>query len=207
MRPRRWLPAAALVFGLALYGQHAPQNHQAPAQHTEEAAGHGAAGHGSLDLWKWANFLLLAGVLYWMGHKAAQSFFANRSRDIRKAILEAEEIRADAERRAADVDRRLANLETEIEALRREARAEEEAEAERARRELAAEMDKIQRRAEQDIAAAGKQARLELKRYSAELAIRLAEQKIRGRMTPQTQEALVDSFVRQMDGSAGARPS
>ncbi len=206
MKPRRWLLAAALVFGLALSAQHAPQG-QESAGHAEEAAAHGAAGHGALDLWKWANFLLLGGVLFWLGRKGVQTFFVNRSRDIRKAIVEAEEIRADAERRAAEVDRRLSNLGVEIEALRREARAEEEAEAERSRRELAAEMAKIQQRAEQDIAAAGKQARLELKRYSAELAIRLAEQKVRGRMTPQTQEALVDSFVRQMDDSAGAQPS
>jgi hypothetical protein len=36
---------------------------------------------------------------------------------------------------------------------------------------------------------------MELKRYSAELAIQLAEQKIRARMTPETQDELVRGFV------------
>jgi hypothetical protein len=37
-----------------------------------------------------------------------------------------------------------------------------------------------------------------LKRYAAELAIGLAEQKIRARMTPETQDALVRGFVRDL---------
>ena len=62
----------------------------------------------------------------------------------------------------------------------------------------AAEIAKIQAHAEQEIASAGKAARMELKRYSAELAIDLAEQKIRARMTPETQDALVRGFVRDL---------
>ena len=60
---------------------------------------------------------------------------------------------------------------------------------------MAADLAKIQLHAEQEIAAAGKQARLELKRYAAELALQLAEKKIAARMTPPAQEALVNSFV------------
>ena len=68
----------------------------------------------------------------------------------------------------------------------------------------AAEIARIQSSAEQEIAAAGKAARLELKRYSAELAVNLAGEKIRSRMTPGAQEELVRDFVRQLD-SSGAR--
>jgi F0F1-type ATP synthase membrane subunit b/b' len=53
--------------------------------------------------------------------------------------------------------------------------------------------------AEQDIQSAGKAARAELKRYSAELAIALAEQKIRTRINPDAQNALVMAFVRDLD--------
>jgi F-type H+-transporting ATPase subunit b len=187
---KRLICFLALSAALSLYGA--------------ESEGHGG-GHAALDGWKWANFLLLAGLLFWAGRKSAAAFFTGRSIQIRKSLVEAEEIRADAERRAAEVDRRLASLGAEIEALRREAATEQEAQAERARREMAAELAKVQLHAEQEIAAAGKQARLELKRYSAELALELAEKKIAARMNPPAQDALVDSFVRQLDGSARAQ--
>jgi F0F1-type ATP synthase membrane subunit b/b' len=58
-----------------------------------------------------------------------------------------------------------------------------------------AEMAKIQEHGGREIAAAGKAARLELKRYAAELALALAEQKVRTRMNPETQDALVRGFV------------
>src|SRR5262249_14484804 len=149
-------------------------------------------------LWKWANFAILAGALGYLIGKNAGPFFDNRSKQIKKDMLEAAAARKDAESRAADVERRLANLESEIAALRAEAQQEAAAETERLSRQSASEMAKIQANAEQEIAAAGKAARLELKRYSAHLAAGLAEQKLRARMSPDTQNELVQSFVHNL---------
>jgi len=52
-------------------------------------------------------------------------------------------------------------------------------------------MVRIQEHAASEIEAAGKAARLQLKRYAAQLAIDLAEQKIRSQITPEVQTALV----------------
>jgi len=158
----------------------------------------GAAESGHLSAWKWANFLVLAGGLGYLAGKSAPAFFAARSMKIRKDMIDADELRRDADARAAAVERRLANLEAEIAALRAEAHKEERAEGERLRQHAASEMAKIQIHAEQEIAAAGKAARMDLKRYSAELAVDLAEKKIRARMTPATQDALVRGFVRDL---------
>jgi F-type H+-transporting ATPase subunit b len=108
------------------------------------------------------------------------------------------EQRRQAEARAADVERRLANMEADIAALRGEGERDARAEAERMERHTAAEIAKIQAHAEQEIASAGKAARMELKRHAAELAVALAEQKVRARMTPDTQDALVKGFVRNL---------
>jgi F-type H+-transporting ATPase subunit b len=147
---------------------------------------------------KWANFLILAGALGYLIGKHAGPFFAARSGSIRKDMVESEQQRQAAEAQAAEVDRRLANLEKEIAALRGESQAGAQAEIERLAQHTAAEIAKIQAHAEQEIASAGKAARTELKRYSAQLAVELAEQKIRARMTPQTQDALVRGFVRDL---------
>jgi len=98
----------------------------------------------------------------------------------------------------AAVDRRLASLQAEIEALRRSAQEEAEADAQRVRREAAAEMAKIQSHLAEEIAAAGKSATLELRRYSAELALGLAEQKIAARLSPEMQDRLVGGFLADM---------
>jgi len=149
---------------------------------------------------KWANFLILAGGLGYLIRKHGGPFLADRSRKISEDIVQADEVRQDAERRAAEVDRRLAGLESEITALRAGAQKEGEAEKERIRQQTPLEIAKVRAHAEQEIASAGKTARAELKQYAAELAIELAEQKLRARMTPDTQAALVRGFVRDVDG-------
>jgi F-type H+-transporting ATPase subunit b len=179
-------------------GDHAAE----PAKHGE-AGGHGGGGeHGGMEGWKWANFAILAIGLGYLINKNAGPFFAARSQQIRQDMVESQEARRQAEARAAEVDRRLASLDTEIAALRAESQREIQAEAERLSRHTAAEIAKIKAHAEQEIVSAGKAARTELKRYSAELAIGLAEQRLRARITPDIQQALVRGFVRDLDPSA-----
>jgi len=92
----------------------------------------------------------------------------------------------------------LAGLEAEIAALRADSQRESQAETQRLAGHTASEIAKIQAQSEREIAAAGKAARTELKRYAAELAVNLAEQKIRARMTPATEDGLVRGFVREL---------
>jgi F-type H+-transporting ATPase subunit b len=147
----------------------------------------------------WANFLVLAGGLGYLIVKNGGPFFAARARKIRREMVESGELRKEAEAEAAEVDRRLANLEKERAAMREESQREIEVQRQRVRQQTAAELAKIRAHAEQEIDAAGKSARAELKRYSAELAISLAEQKIRARLTPDIQDALVRGFVQNLD--------
>jgi F-type H+-transporting ATPase subunit b len=147
----------------------------------------------------WVNFAILVGGLTYLFRKYGSPFLAARSEKISQDIVEAARVRKDAEARSAEVDRRLANLQSDLAALRVDSEKELEAQRRHATERSAAELVKIQARAEQEIAAAGKLARLELKRYSAELALALAGQKIQARMTPDTQDALVRGFVKDLD--------
>jgi F-type H+-transporting ATPase subunit b len=147
---------------------------------------------------KWANFLLLAGLLGYFIGKNAGPFFAGRSAGIRLDMEESLRQRREAEAKAADVDRRLANLEKDIAALRAQSEAEAKVETELMAQQTEAEFHKIQAHAQQEIETAGKAARLALQRHSAELAMQLAEQKVRARMTPDTEDSLVQGFVRNL---------
>ena len=174
----------------------------AAAQENEKKVGEES---GAEDIWRVVNFVIMAGAVGYLIVKNAGPFFAARSRKIREEMIQGEDARQEAERRAAEVDRRLANLETEIAGLRAESQKETEHEVERMRQRTAAEMAKIQANAEQEIVAAGKTARAELKRYAAELAIGLAERKIRTRMNAETQDALVGGFVHELDSPPETR--
>ena len=187
------LAIVTVAVGLAFTGSVALAQEHEGGQKKEESF----AEKYELEL-KWANFLVLAGLLGYFIGKNAGPFFAARSAGIRKDLDESLRQRQEAEAKAADVDRRLANLEKDIAALRGQSEIEAQAETERLAQQTQVEIAKIQAHAEQEIASAGKAARMALKRYSAELAMGLAEQKVRARMTPDTEDALVQGFVRNL---------
>jgi F-type H+-transporting ATPase subunit b len=175
----------------------------APAVRAQEAAGqHREAGNKEegegLELWAWLNFAILTGGLVWVFRKNAVPYFVSRAIGIRKGMIEADDARTAAEKKISAVEARLANLPSDIQALKDEAMAEEKSEHERVREETTAELAKIRAHAKQEIASAGKAARMDLKRYSARLAIAAAELKIRARMDPAAQDALVRSFVENL---------
>lgn len=191
----------ALVLCLAPLG--AQEHEQKAAEHKAEshegAAEHKEGGHEEPSiLWKWANFFLLAGVLFAVVGKQAGPYFAQRNKEISGSLEDARKLRADSEARVADIERRVANLESEMNSLRATSKTEMAAEADRIRQETARLIEKMQAHGSGEIESATKQARMELKNYSAELALDLARQQVRQRMTPETEEALAAGFVQQL---------
>jgi F-type H+-transporting ATPase subunit b len=161
----------------------------------QEQAG-GSAGEGEFGgIWKWLNFLILAGGLGYLMAKYLPAYFRSRTEAIEKGIAEAQKLKLDAERRAADMEKRMGALETEVDAFRAEAHDEMELEGERIRRETAAQIRKLEQQAEVEIEAAGKAAQRELRAYAADLAMDLAEKRIQARLDDQTRAGLVENFV------------
>jgi F-type H+-transporting ATPase subunit b len=156
----------------------------------------------SILLWQVLNFLILAGLLGWLVVKQGGPLLANRSKDITEGLAAGEKAKAEADKRAAEVQAKLGNLEKEISVLRTEAREEREREADRIRRETQTEIARIHVQAEQEVESAGKLARLEVQRAAVSLAIDLAETKIRARMSPDEQAALLQGFLKDLQGRA-----
>jgi F-type H+-transporting ATPase subunit b len=173
---------------------------------TAEQTGNSGAEKPGLLIWQWINFALLVGVLGWLASKQGGPFFAGRAKGIAEGLAAGEKAKNEAEARARSVDERLANLKNEIADMRSRAREEREREADRIRRDTQAEIARIRTHAEQELESAGKLAKLEVQRFAAKLAIDLAEQKIRSRMSSETERALFDRFLRDLpDGSARAQ--
>ena len=149
--------------------------------------------------WKWANFVILVAGLGYLLAKALPPLFKSRTEEIQKGIAEARAIKKDADKRAADIAARTATLEADIERFRVEAKAEMQQEGERIRQETAAQIARLEHQAEEDIEMTGKLARRELKSFAAKLSLDLAEQRVRERLDPATEQGLVDAFIRDLE--------
>lgn len=185
---------AILIFApLALAQEHAPAAEGKAAAHEGEHAGD------PYLTWKLVNFGVLAGALGYLLVKTLPGYFRSRTEEIRKSLEEATEARKRADERTAEIERRLASLGTAIEKLRTDSKEEMEHEAARTRERTERTLAKVQAQAEQEIVSASKHARSDLKNYAAKLALEIAEQRIRAGMTAQSQSALVDGFVKDLE--------
>jgi F0F1-type ATP synthase membrane subunit b/b' len=113
-------------------------------------------------------------------------------------MVDATKAKTDAQAQAATIEKRLAGLQNEIETLRGAARAEMTADGERITRETELRLQKIQNQAVQEIALMTRAGRAELRKYAARLALDLAEQRLRSRVTAGAQDGLVDGFVHDL---------
>lgn len=180
--------------------------------HAQQEAKHGEAHpEGEAPMpneiwWKWANFAVLAGGLGYLIGKNAGPFFRARTEGIQRGIQEAAQVRRDAEARAAAIESKIGNLSGEIAGLKAESKAEIASEGARIQAETQTQIAKIQSQAEMQIASAAKNATLELKAYSAQLALALAETQIRGKLDARTQEELTNAFVNDLRQEKTAQP-
>jgi len=154
-------------------------------------------------IYKSINFVILFGLIIYFLAKPAKEFFESRTAAIRKGMADAAAARESAEKRLAEIEQKLAHLNEEIAGLRAEAATEDAVQAELMRKATEAEGAKILAAAEAEIDVKTRTARLELKAYAAKLAVDLAEERIKGRMTPEVQGRLLQSFVNDLaDGSS-----
>jgi F-type H+-transporting ATPase subunit b len=184
MKPLRWVVTGLLLNLLPLLAQ-------------EHEAGGEAGGEPGIG-WKWANFVLLALGLGYALAKMLPPLFKSRTEEIQKGIAEAQKIKQDADQRAAAVEAKTRALGADIERLRAESKAEMQQEAGRIRQETADQIARLKQKADDEIESAGKAARHELKAYAAKLALELAEQRVRAKLDAGTENALVDSFLHDL---------
>jgi F-type H+-transporting ATPase subunit b len=190
MRRRRLQISATVLFALlfAMLSVHAAEK------------GGSAAQERANEIFKWINFVLVAGGLIWLFGKVLPPKFRGNADAISSAITKATAAKAEADRQLREAEQKLARLEQEVAQLRATAQREAEAEAERIRDVTQNDAQKIGVAATAEIEAAERAARLELKAIAANLAVDGAESLLAKQLTPQAQEALVSAFVKGLAG-------
>jgi len=161
--------------------------------------GANAAHEHSVEIFKWINFAIVAGLLGWVFLKLTPPVFRKRAETISSAITKATAAKAEADRQLKDAESRLARLPQEVSELRASAQREDVAEAERIRNATQNDIQKVGLAAKAEIEAAERAARMELKAIAANLAVDGAESLLAKQLTPQTQEALVAAFMKTLE--------
>jgi len=162
--------------------------------------GTSAATERATQIFKWINFAIVAGLIYWVFGKLLPPIFRKNAETIGSAITKATSAKAAADAQLRDAETKLANLQKEVTELRVVAERESAAEVERIRSATRSDMQKIAAAAKAEIEAAERAARLELKALAARLAVDGAETLLVKQLTPQAQESLISSFVKSLEG-------
>jgi F-type H+-transporting ATPase subunit b len=153
-------------------------------------------------LFRWINFVIVAGVIAYFLAKAAGPAFRRNAADIQSAIAEGTRAREAAEKSRRAAEQKLAGLETEIAAMKVEAGKTARTEAEKILAQAQAEAEKIDQAANAEIDAAERAARLELRQWVAQRVVARAEALLHDGVTPAADGALVKGFIQGLGGGA-----
>jgi F-type H+-transporting ATPase subunit b len=165
-------------------------------------------GGGGVDwmgwVWKVVNFAILIFVLVKFGGPAFRSFLQKRTEAIEKSLEEARQARELAEKALAEVQERLKYKDAEIQEIIDAAKLSGEKEREALIKEGEKMSARIIEQARANMEFELKQAREAVKAEAVGLAMELAENKLKEKMTPAEQKRLIEEALDRLEsGRAG----
>ena len=164
------------------------------------SSGESAHGPTVMDwVWKVVNFALLFIILVKFGRKPLKDFLANRTKLIEKSLNEAKEAKELAQKALEEVQKRLKNKDKEIEEIISSAKASGEREREALIKEGERLSERALEQAKTNIDYELKQARETIKAEAVELAMELAEKKLKDRLTPEEQKRLIEESMAKLE--------
>jgi len=156
------------------------------------------------EAWKFANLAVFVGVMIYILTRKVNlgEAFRTRRENIKQELARAQQERDAAVAKLKEVEERLAQLDAEVAEISERSKREAAEERERIARATEAEIARLGEQAQREIESAGKTAKHELRRYTAEQSVRLAEEMIRREMKPEDDARLIDSNIRELGGAA-----
>jgi F-type H+-transporting ATPase subunit b len=151
-------------------------------------------------VWKILNFAILIFVLVKFGGPAFKSFLAKRTEMIQKSLDEARQARELAQKALADVQERLKTKDKEIEEIISSARSSGEREREALIKEGEKMSERMIEQARANIEFELKKAKESVKAEAVDLAMELAEKKLKDKMTKEEQRKLLEESLARLEG-------
>jgi F-type H+-transporting ATPase subunit b len=148
--------------------------------------------------WRVVNFLILAGVLYWLLAKKVRSFFTGRREGIRATLADAVAAREEAKKKFDEYAAKLDKATEEIDAITRMIREQGLSEKERIIEDGKKAAEKMKEdtlaRMEQEFHKASQSLRVEAVRLSTQMA----EEILKKNIQPGDHEALVKDYIEKV---------
>jgi F-type H+-transporting ATPase subunit b len=185
------------TFCLDLSAQH---SETPPSGEQGQAAQHHGGSPWSL-VFKWINFVILFGGLGWKLRKPLLDFLDSRRSGIEEGLSMAAEARSKAQSKLVEMESRLAGMTEDIRQLKVQALQQAEEERVRILEGARVEAQKILEMASLEIEGIRKEARLELKGHVAELAVQIAEQRLKSAIGPEEHKKIMERFVQGLGSS------
>ncbi len=148
------------------------------------------------------NFLLLAGLLYYLLNKPIRNFLNQRQQGVKETLEEAERARDEANDRYREMERRLGQAQKEMEELKKMLLEQGRVEKERILANAQKEADRIRRQAELTAAQEYKQAQHVLRKEAVDLATGLAAAILKERIDPKDHDRLIKEYVETVGKTA-----
>jgi F-type H+-transporting ATPase subunit b len=147
---------------------------------------------------KLANFAILVGLLVYFLKTPVSVYLVSRATAIRRDLVTAAEMRASAAAQLAEIERKLQSLPAELAALKAQGAQDVAAEQARIAQAAAVERERLIQQTRREIEMRLRVARRELTEHAAQLAVRIAEERIKRTITPDDQMRLVDRYTAQL---------
>jgi F-type H+-transporting ATPase subunit b len=167
----------------------------APAPESEEEG----KKEGRELIYKIINVSILVGALAFLLRKPVADFFGQRSASIRTGLEEGRKALEASQAQLKAAEEKLKHLEEEIADFKASAAREMEAESQRLKVAAAEAAEKIIQSARAQTDVAVRAAKLELKMYTAQQAVNLAEEIIRQRLDDAGRKKLVGDFLADVE--------
>lgn len=153
------------------------------------------------ELWKFINLFIFAGAMVYILVRKAKlgDAFRARREGIKAELEKARNERDAALAKLKEIEERLAGLDNQIASIREKSKTENAEERERIARSTEAEIAKLTAQGQRDIENAGKTAKKELRRFTAEQSVRLAEDMIKRDIRPEDDTRLISRNIDEME--------
>lgn len=152
------------------------------------------------EAWKFVNLAIFIAILVYIVRKPLSGAFKAKREAIRAELIKAEQEKQAALAQLTSAEARLAALDAEKATVLKKAKAEAEDEKANIARTTENEIEKMREQAGTEISRLTQQTRMELRRFSAEESVRLAEEKLRSKINNENDAALVKSGIQAIGG-------
>jgi F-type H+-transporting ATPase subunit b len=170
-----------------------------PSAQSASGEDSGAKGWTSTDWFRVMNFTVLAVVLAFVLRKPLSQALGSRIKGIKDQLEELEARKAEAEKKLAEYNEKLSRLEKESDKIVEDyIKQGNEAKA-RILKEAESAAEKLQTQARQSIEHEFKQAKLKLQEEIFETSLVRAEEIIKGKISGEDQDSLVDEYLRKVE--------